>query len=134
VLDTRPTLARDDWVNRVRLFEQALALPEADRLDLAAELLASAPPEGVLRDGSAALAKVVEERIESVRGDEAHFRAGGVGKAAAPARWMTIGFHPDALTEIERARDWYDEKRRGLGGELVARRRRGYWRARVGRR
>jgi len=32
---------------------------------------------------------------------------------------VTIGFHPDALAEIERARDWYDERRRGLGGELV---------------
>ena len=30
-----------------------------------------------------------------------------------------IGFHPDALAEIERARDWYEEKRPGLGADLV---------------
>jgi toxin ParE1/3/4 len=30
-----------------------------------------------------------------------------------------IAFHPEALDEIERARDWYDDKRPGLGGELV---------------
>jgi len=29
------------------------------------------------------------------------------------------GFHPDALAEIESARDWYEDKRPGLGGELV---------------
>ena len=30
-----------------------------------------------------------------------------------------IGFHPEALEEIEGARDWYEEKRPGLGQDLV---------------
>jgi len=30
-----------------------------------------------------------------------------------------IAFHPSALAEIERARDWYDQKRDGLGVDLV---------------
>jgi plasmid stabilization system protein ParE len=30
-----------------------------------------------------------------------------------------IGFHPGALAEIERARDWYEERRPGLGADLV---------------
>jgi toxin ParE1/3/4 len=30
-----------------------------------------------------------------------------------------IGFHAEALAEIERARDWYEDKRPGLGGDLV---------------
>ena len=30
-----------------------------------------------------------------------------------------IAFHPAALAEIERARDWYEDKRPGLGGDLV---------------
>jgi hypothetical protein len=54
-------------VNRARVFEQALALPEADRLKLAAELLASSPPPGILREASPELAKVIERRIDSVR-------------------------------------------------------------------
>ncbi len=31
-----------------------------------------------------------------------------------------IRFHPDALAEIERGRDWYDAQRVGLGSDLVA--------------
>jgi len=30
-----------------------------------------------------------------------------------------IAFHPDALAEVEAARDWYEEKRAGLGAALV---------------
>jgi hypothetical protein len=30
-----------------------------------------------------------------------------------------IAFHPSALAEIERARDWYEQKRDGLGVDLV---------------
>ncbi len=30
-----------------------------------------------------------------------------------------IGFHPEALSEVEQARDWYDDKRPGLGAEFV---------------
>ena len=30
-----------------------------------------------------------------------------------------IVFHPSALAEIERARDWYEQKRDGLGVDLV---------------
>ena len=58
------------FVNRAHVFQQALALPEADRLKLAAELLASAPPPGILRAGSPELAKAIDERIESVRRGE----------------------------------------------------------------
>jgi len=54
-------------MNRARVFAGALSLPEEDRLELAAELLASSPPPGVLRDGSKGLADAIEERIESVR-------------------------------------------------------------------
>ncbi len=57
-------------VNRAHLFEQALALPEDDRLELAAELLARSPAPGVLRAGSPELAKAIAERIESVRRGE----------------------------------------------------------------
>jgi len=55
-------------VNRASVFERALALPEEDRLELAAELLASSPPPDVLHDGSPELAKAIEERIDSVHG------------------------------------------------------------------
>jgi hypothetical protein len=54
-------------VNRGRVFERALALPEEDRLELAAELLASSPPPGILHEGSPELAEAIEERIDSVR-------------------------------------------------------------------
>jgi len=30
-----------------------------------------------------------------------------------------IAFHPSALAEIERARDWYEQKREGLGVDHV---------------
>jgi hypothetical protein len=53
-------------VNRASVFERALALPEEDRLELAAELLASSPPPDILHDGSPELAKAIEERIDSV--------------------------------------------------------------------
>jgi hypothetical protein len=55
------------FVNRARLFERALALPQEDRLELAAELLASSPPPGLLAEGSPALAEAIAQRIESVR-------------------------------------------------------------------
>jgi hypothetical protein len=54
-------------VNRARVFQQALALPEGDRLELAAELLASSPPPGILHAGSPELANAIHERIDSVR-------------------------------------------------------------------
>jgi hypothetical protein len=54
-------------VNRARVFEHALALPEDDRLKLAAELLASSPSPGILRAGSPELGRAIEERIEAVR-------------------------------------------------------------------
>jgi hypothetical protein len=57
-------------VNRTRVFEQALALPERDRLKLAAELLASSPPPGILEAGSPELASAIEARIDSVRRGE----------------------------------------------------------------
>jgi hypothetical protein len=57
-------------VNRARVFEQALALPEGDRLELAAELLASSPPPGILHAGSSELANAIHERIDSVRRGE----------------------------------------------------------------
>ena len=66
-LDRLLDLTHHVVVNRSRLFEEALALPEDDRLKLAAELLASSPPPGILHAGSPDLAKVVQERIDSVR-------------------------------------------------------------------
>ncbi|HEY3815735.1 MAG TPA: addiction module protein [Polyangiaceae bacterium] len=57
-------------MNRARVFEKALALPEEDRLDLAAELLAKTPPPGILHEGSAELAEAIDERIASVRRGE----------------------------------------------------------------
>jgi hypothetical protein len=57
-------------VNRAAVFEHALALPEDERLKLAAELLASSPPPGSLGEGSPELAEVVEVRIASVRRGE----------------------------------------------------------------
>jgi hypothetical protein len=66
-LDRLPAVTQDVHVNRARVFEDALALPEEDRLKLAAELLASSPPPGVLQEGSPELAKAIEQRIQSVR-------------------------------------------------------------------
>jgi hypothetical protein len=64
-------VTHDVPVNRARVYEQALALPEDERLKLAAELLESAPPPGILRAGSPELAKAIHERIESVRRGDA---------------------------------------------------------------
>jgi hypothetical protein len=66
-LDMRPVLPHDVRVNRARVFERALALPEEDRLELAAELLASAPPPGILHERSPELAEAIEQRIAEVR-------------------------------------------------------------------
>ncbi len=63
-------MTQDANVNRARVFEEALALSEKDRLRLAAELLASSPPPGVLSAGSPELARTIERRIESVRRGE----------------------------------------------------------------
>jgi hypothetical protein len=57
---------QDPNVNRARVFEEALALSEEDRLKLAAELLAGSPPPGVLSAGSQELATAIDRRIESV--------------------------------------------------------------------
>ena len=54
-------------MNRARVFEEALALSEDDRLKLAAELLAKSPPPGILSAGSPELARAIERRIQSVR-------------------------------------------------------------------
>jgi hypothetical protein len=54
-------------MNRARLFERALALPEEDRLELAAELLATASPPGILEEGSPELNEAIEQRIDEVR-------------------------------------------------------------------
>jgi hypothetical protein len=58
-------------------------------------------------------------RVGPPRRCEAGLRPRGPRKAATPTRGAMIAFHPEALDEIERARDWYDDKRPGLGGELV---------------
>jgi hypothetical protein len=70
-LDTDPTLPQDVRVNRARVFEEALALSAKDRLELAAELLASSPPPGILQAGSPELAEAVKRRLESVRRGDA---------------------------------------------------------------
>jgi len=69
-LDTHWWLTQDVNVNRARVFEEALALSKEDRVKLAAELLASSPPPGVLSAGSPELAEAIERRIESVRRGE----------------------------------------------------------------
>jgi putative addiction module component (TIGR02574 family) len=58
-------------MNRANLFEEALSLPESDRLELAAELLASTRQEsGGLELDTPDFAAEMERRIASFRSGE----------------------------------------------------------------
>jgi len=107
-------------VNRARVFEQALALPEGDRLALAAELLASSPPPGILqadRPSSRTPSTSASTRSAAVR--RSPFPRARLSRSCDVRAQGDDRVPPDALAEIERARDWYEDKRPGLGGELV---------------
>ncbi len=67
-LDTARFVAHDCDMKRAEVFEQALSLPEDARLDLAAELLASAgPAPAVLAEGDPRTAAEIRRRIQAVR-------------------------------------------------------------------
>ena len=67
-------------MKRAEVFAEALAMPERARMELAAELLASAKrPTGVLADGSAALASAIARRAKEI--DEGRVRL--IGKKQA---------------------------------------------------
>ena len=68
MLDTERVVAHDCTMKRAQVFEQALSLPEDARLELAAELLASAgTPPDVLAEGAPGTAAELRRRIQAVR-------------------------------------------------------------------
>ena len=58
-------------MKRRDLFAEALALPAADRIELAAELLASAPPPGVLSEEDPHFKDELRRRIDEIESGDA---------------------------------------------------------------
>lgn len=58
-------------MKRRDVFAEALALPKGARLELAAELLASVPPPGVLREEDPGLLDEIRRRLDQIESGEA---------------------------------------------------------------
>lgn len=56
-------------MTRKQLLSQALSLSEAERLELAADLLATVSPPGVLSDSDAGFREEIARRADEARGD-----------------------------------------------------------------
>jgi putative addiction module component (TIGR02574 family) len=105
------------------LLSEALDLPVDERLKLASDLIASvdgAPDP----DWDAAWLAELDRRMDEARrgGSAARMGRGQVsdpGAPGAPLKRRAV-FLPQAREELAAAAEWYEERRPGLGVELVA--------------
>ena len=100
-----------------------MALPESDRADIAAELLASLPhPEGGLEIDSEEWLREIERRARSVVSGETELEDWDTVETADPGQAhqrVKVGLDPRASAELDEAAAWYEGRRGGLGTELV---------------
>ncbi len=97
-------------MKRRDLFAEALALPAADRIELAAELLASAPPPGVLSEEDPHFKDELRRRIDEIESGDAK---------AVP--WETVLASLTKTVTSERAKRAQVARRRGSARRSPAR-------------